>query len=391
MGEIELGAAAEATIQAYKELASDPGKRLALALDRTCIQFLAYVIAEGEGSLVQSAIETLSLIAEAKECRPSLANTFGVLESLQSVTEDEESYSKELRDQAAGLFTSLQFARHIKKSKSSEETTAAAGTSSGATSSGHVPNQSDTVDSSSDKTEKVDSAPKSKDYSEGPPIKTESVSGSPKKVDRGSGSPERLEDMSASSVKCDGSENSRRGSSLDSRSVSLEEEVTKGDKKPRFSEEKKDSFLGPHNTKAKVVTLFIKGMVHPEQRKLVEEELVRVRGLISIVFDLGHSRVTCRVKRDLSVEKLAAAVARTETLSAQQVTTNSDGEEEIILLGGTPKEIISPVEDLPDYLPEEDAPVDDATSAMAPSGTFMETATSWFSTASNLLQKSFYW
>ncbi|XP_042211096.1 armadillo repeat-containing protein 1-like isoform X2 [Homarus americanus] len=341
MGEIELGAAAEATIQAYKELASDPGKRLALALDRTCIQFLAYVIAEGEGSLVQSAIETLSLIAEAKECRPSLANTFGVLESLQSVTEDEESYSKELRDQAAGLFTSLQFARHIKKSKSSEETTAAAGTSSGATSSGHVPNQSDTVDSSSDKTEKVDSAPKSKDYSEGPPIKTESV--------------------------------------------------TKGDKKPRFSEEKKDSFLGPHNTKAKVVTLFIKGMVHPEQRKLVEEELVRVRGLISIVFDLGHSRVTCRVKRDLSVEKLAAAVARTETLSAQQVTTNSDGEEEIILLGGTPKEIISPVEDLPDYLPEEDAPVDDATSAMAPSGTFMETATSWFSTASNLLQKSFYW
>lgn len=32
MGEIELGAAAEATIQAYKELAHDPSKRLALAL-----------------------------------------------------------------------------------------------------------------------------------------------------------------------------------------------------------------------------------------------------------------------------------------------------------------------------------------------------------------------
>lgn len=55
--------------------------------DRTCIQFLAYVVAEGEGSLVQAAIETLSLIAEAKDCRPSLANTFGVLEALQSVTE----------------------------------------------------------------------------------------------------------------------------------------------------------------------------------------------------------------------------------------------------------------------------------------------------------------
>lgn len=49
-------------------------------------------------------------------------------------------------------------------------------------------------------------------------------------------------------------------------------------------------------------------------------------------------------------------------------------------------------EELPDYLPEEDlVPVEDATSAMAPSGTFMETATSWFSSATNLLQKSFYW
>lgn len=45
------------------------------------------------------------------------------------------------------------------------------------------------------------------------------------------------------------------------------------------------------------------------------------------MFDLSHSRVTCRVKRDLSVEKLAAAVARTEVLSAQQVTTNANGEE----------------------------------------------------------------
>ena len=59
----------------------------------------------------------------------------------------------------------------------------------------------------------------------------------------------------------------------------------------------------------------------------MEEELVRVRGLISIVFDLTKSRVTCRVKRDLSVEKLAAAVARTETLAAHQVTLDENGEE----------------------------------------------------------------
>ncbi|XP_069954234.1 armadillo repeat-containing protein 1 isoform X2 [Cherax quadricarinatus] len=335
MGEIELGAAAEATIQAYKELASDPGKRVALALDRTCVQFLAYVIAEGEGSLVQSAVETLSLIAEAKECRPPLANTFGVLESLQSVTEDEEDHCKELREMAAGLFTSLQFARHIKKPKSSEPGCSSAQPTE------EEPKLLDGDANSQAKPEKQGVASKIQDTTDGISSKIESV--------------------------------------------------LKEDKKARFSKDKKDNFLGPHNSKAKIVTLLIKGMVNPEHRKKVEEELVRVRGLISIVFDLGNSRVTCRVKRDLSVEKLAAAVARTETLLAQQVTTNSDGEEEIIPLGKTAKDTTSPVEELPDYLPEEDTPVKDASSAMAPTGSFAETAATWLSTASNLLQKSFYW
>ncbi|XP_069954232.1 armadillo repeat-containing protein 1 isoform X1 [Cherax quadricarinatus] len=386
MGEIELGAAAEATIQAYKELASDPGKRVALALDRTCVQFLAYVIAEGEGSLVQSAVETLSLIAEAKECRPPLANTFGVLESLQSVTEDEEDHCKELREMAAGLFTSLQFARHIKKPKSSEPGCSSAQPTE------EEPKLLDGDANSQAKPEKQGVASKIQDTTDGISSKIESVSESLKKIDSADGAPERLDDTSDLSRNIDGSESSRRGSSLDSRSESLEEdEVLKEDKKARFSKDKKDNFLGPHNSKAKIVTLLIKGMVNPEHRKKVEEELVRVRGLISIVFDLGNSRVTCRVKRDLSVEKLAAAVARTETLLAQQVTTNSDGEEEIIPLGKTAKDTTSPVEELPDYLPEEDTPVKDASSAMAPTGSFAETAATWLSTASNLLQKSFYW
>nr|XP_045617613.1 uncharacterized protein LOC123770050 isoform X2 [Procambarus clarkii] len=338
MGEIELGAAAEATIQAYKELASDPGKRVALALDRTCVQFLAYVIAEGEGSLVHSAIETLSLIAEAKECRPPLANTFGVLEALQSVTEDEECYSKELRAEAAGLFTSLQFARHIKAPKGSDSSAKPSDKAPKQPESSvvpkqpessEVPKQADDGDSSSVKTEKQDVASKTNDTTDGISSKIESVSDSPKKIDSAGGSSESLDDTSISSRISNESESSRRGSSLDSRSVSLEEdEVSKMEKKPRFSSEKKENFLGPHNSKAKIITLFIKGMVNPEHRKKVEEELVRVRGLISIVFDLGNSRVTCRVRRDLSVEKLATAVARTETLLAQQVTTNSDGEEE---------------------------------------------------------------
>lgn len=338
MGEIELGAAAEATIQAYKELATDPTKRVALALDRTCIQFLAYVVAEGEGALVDLAVETLALIAQAKECRPSLANTFGVLESLQSITEAEEQYSEELREKAAGLFTSLQFAKHVKEQKPKESTGASSSTSS-------APSSTSSAASSTPSTTKQDEVDSTAKEVED---KTEKVEVANKVEDK--------ESVGKSSV------------------------------------EKRDSFLGIHNSKAKIVTLFIKGMVNQEHRQRVEEELVRVRGLISIVFDLTHSRVTCRVKRDLSVEKLAAAVARTETLAAHQVTTNDKGEEEIIPLCKTPTDATtSPVEDLPDYLPEEDFDIKDAHSAMAPSGSFMETATTWISSASSFLQKSFYW
>lgn len=51
------------------------------------MQFLAYIVAEGTGTLVQLAVDTLELLAESSECRPSLANTFGVLEALQEMAE----------------------------------------------------------------------------------------------------------------------------------------------------------------------------------------------------------------------------------------------------------------------------------------------------------------
>lgn len=65
--------------------------------------------------------------------------------------------------------------------------------------------------------------------------------------------------------------------------------------------------------------------------------------------------------------------------------------QEILPLGSGSSDMTSPVDDLPDYLPEDDIVVKDSKSAMAPSGSFKETASSWFATASNLLQKSFYW
>lgn len=65
--------------------------------------------------------------------------------------------------------------------------------------------------------------------------------------------------------------------------------------------------------------------------------------------------------------------------------------QEILPLGSGSTDMTSPEDELPDYLPEDDIVVKDAKSAMAPTGSFKETASSWFATASNLLQKSFYW
>ncbi|CAL4069326.1 unnamed protein product [Meganyctiphanes norvegica] len=363
MGEIELGAAAEATIQAYRELATDPGKRLALALDRTCIQFLAYVIAEGEGSLVQAGLETLSLISQEPDCRPSLAHTFGVLEALESLSEDEERYSEELREQAASLYTCLQFAKHIKKSKSRESTKslspteASATPKNGATTTANVAS----ITTQTSLTSSITESQKSDDVDT-----SYSVAGQGKfSIGKGP-------------------------SGHGSRSTTPDEDSLKSEE-IGLSPRKQQQFLGTNNRKAKNVTLFVNGMVNADHRKLVEDELVRVRGLISIVFDLAHSRVTCRVKRDLSIEKLALAVARTDRLTAQHVIKGANGEEVIQPFGGENTSALSPIDDLPDYLPEEEDAVKQDGTEMATSGTFRETATSFLSTAANIIQKSFYW
>ncbi|RXG71780.1 Armadillo repeat-containing protein 1 [Armadillidium vulgare] len=94
---------------------------------------------------------------------------------------------------------------------------------------------------------------------------------------------------------------------------------------------------------------------------------------------------------DLSVDKLVAAVSRTETYTAQQVITGLDGEELVVKVGTERPNVISPVEDLPEYLPEEETPVRDSGSAIATSGSFRETASTFISAAASLIHNSFYW
>ncbi|KAJ0060806.1 hypothetical protein NL108_001671, partial [Boleophthalmus pectinirostris] len=91
-------------------------------------------------------------------------------------------------------------------------------------------------------------------------------------------------------------------------------------KKPQF-------FINSSNKKAKSVTLHIQGLDSSEQRSLCEEALLKVKGVISFTFQMASKRCTVRIRTDLPTESLAAAIAATKILSAQQVVKNEEGKE----------------------------------------------------------------
>ena len=60
---------------------------------------------------------------------------------------------------------------------------------------------------------------------------------------------------------------------------------------------------------------------------MLERQLVKVNGVISIVFDPNCSRVTLRSRQDLNIEAVGQAIRRTQTMKAFIVTKNEIGEE----------------------------------------------------------------
>jgi len=143
--------------------------------------------------------------------------------------------------------------------------------------------------------------------------------------------------------------------------------------------------------RSKVVTLHVAGLVTGDDREALEAHLVRVRGMVSIVFDMGRGRCTCRVREHVSVTSLAAAVDRTDSMAAYQVVKAGDGEEELVPVSQRAKELERPhAEPLPEYLPEDEPDLAPGAGAVAPDG-FFKQASGWISSASSFLGQSFYW
>ncbi|XP_029447247.1 armadillo repeat-containing protein 1 [Rhinatrema bivittatum] len=149
-------------------------------------------------------------------------------------------------------------------------------------------------------------------------------------------------------------------------------------------------FLGTTNKRAKTVVLHIDGLDDTSRRSLCEDALLKIKGVISFTFQMAVQRCVVRIRSDLKAEALASAIASTKVMKAQQVIKSENGEELLVPFQDTPVEVELNT-DLPDYLPEDESPSKEQDKAMSRVGSHQEGGTSWFSTATNFLSRSFYW
>ncbi|XP_077991847.1 armadillo repeat-containing protein 1-like [Glandiceps talaboti] len=153
----------------------------------------------------------------------------------------------------------------------------------------------------------------------------------------------------------------------------------------------KTYFLGNANKRAKVVTLQIKGFIDQTSRKLCEDHLLQVKGVISFTFDLCKCRFMLRVRADIKPETLVRAIAKSKTMFAEQVVKDEHGQEVLLSFGANPGTADKENDTLPQYLPEEDSPTQVADKALARVDQQQQQQSGWLSTAAKYLSQSFYW
>ncbi|XP_013414406.1 armadillo repeat-containing protein 1 [Lingula anatina] len=141
--------------------------------------------------------------------------------------------------------------------------------------------------------------------------------------------------------------------------------------------------------RSKTVVLQIKGLKDKTDMEICRSHLLEVKGVISITFDMVKKRAILRTKVDMSEEVLARAIAKSDTMSAEQVVKGPDGEEFISFGAGAAAPPDKENLDLPQYLPDEDSPAKDSHS-LARLGQANK-AKGWLSAAASYISNTFYW
>jgi len=152
-------------------------------------------------------------------------------------------------------------------------------------------------------------------------------------------------------------------------------------------------FVGSSNRKAKMITLQIKGLHDDATRKLCEDNLLLVKGVVSFTFNMSKQRCMVRVTPTVSPQMLCKAIENTKLLNAEQVVRNKSGEEVVISFGqhpSIPGEQKGEIEnEFPDYLPEDD-PVETSNAAITKTGKD-ENGSGWFGGVSSFISNTLYW
>eukprot|EP01135_Chromosphaera_perkinsii_P011733 Nk52_evm11s2485 gene=Nk52_evmTU11s2485 len=148
---------------------------------------------------------------------------------------------------------------------------------------------------------------------------------------------------------------------------------------------------GVCNRKAKLLTVLIKGLDDAHCRKIAEQALIKLRGIISFTFDMVKSRVYVRSRTELDPARVCEAIEKTKIMTAQHVMKNEDGEE--IFVSYSQGKENKGKNEVPDYLPEDNEDVfpETAEKNALTRKDHKKDKDGWFSSVGNYLATNLYW
>ncbi|KAG7197637.1 hypothetical protein KM043_016462 [Ampulex compressa] len=128
-----------------------------------------------------------------------------------------------------------------------------------------------------------------------------------------------------------------------------------------------------------------------ETRADVEGILIRVEGLISLVVDVEHQRVTMRTLSYVTPKQIAEAIHKnTENMEARLVTRNKYNQEFLVTLVRDKADSSEEDVVMPDYLPEEEEQEEKEGVVSLFTG-LRQNASSLYKSTVDFFHNSFYW
>ncbi|XP_031789624.1 armadillo repeat-containing protein 1 [Nasonia vitripennis] len=146
--------------------------------------------------------------------------------------------------------------------------------------------------------------------------------------------------------------------------------------------------IEPKKLRTHVIVLHVHGLL-PETRTELEYTLIRIEGLISLVVDVEHQRVTMRTLANVTAKQIAEAISENNpNMEARLVTRNKYNQEFLVKLVNTES---GDCEDMPEYLPEDEDPEEEREGVVSLFTGLRQSASSLYKSTAEFLSNSFYW